>query len=157
MSMNAWYDIIELNLEAEEDQVGITASMNALESLINSKFKHIDPSRILLAGFSQGGAQVLHTLLHGKVPIGGVIALSTYLPLRHLAPEANKDRVVGHQIFMSHGSKDEVLPPEIGDLARGILLTLGAKIRWRSYPVAHEICDEQIRDIREWILQKLAC
>ncbi len=156
MSMNAWYDIFELSLEAEEDEAGINASMLAVESLIQSKFAHIDPSRIILAGFSQGGALTLHTLLHGSVPIGGVIALSTYLPLRQLAPDAKKDRVVDHNIFMAHGTHDEVLPIDIGDLARGILLALGSKLVWRAYPMAHQLCDQQILDIRHWIVKKLS-
>ncbi|MDW3095831.1 MAG: carboxylesterase [Gammaproteobacteria bacterium] len=155
MSMPAWYDILELSLEAEEDHAGITSSMNAIESLIESKFTHIDPNRIILAGFSQGGALVLHTLLHGKAAIGGVIALSTYLPLRGLAPEANKGRVLGHDIFMAHGDYDEVLPIDVGDLARGVLLTLGTKITWRNYPMAHQLCDAQIQDIRKWVINKL--
>lgn len=155
MSMNAWYDIMELSLEAEEDEAGINASMYAVESLIQSKFAHIDSNRIILAGFSQGGAVTLHTLLHGSVPIGGVIALSTYLPLRLSAPDANKERVVGHDIFIAHGTHDEVLPIEIGDLARGILLTLGTKLTWRTYPMAHQMCNDQILDIRRWIMKKL--
>ena len=155
MSMNAWYDIKELSLEAEEDESGINSSMQAIESLIQSKFSHIDSSKIILAGFSQGGALALHTLLHGSLPIGGVMALSTYLPLRLLAPDAKKDRVIDHDIFMAHGTHDEVLPIEIGDLARGILLTLGAKLIWRAYPMAHQMCDEQILDIRSWIVRQL--
>lgn len=156
MSMNAWYDILELSLEAEEDEAGINSSMHAIESLIQSKFAHIDPSRIILAGFSQGGALTLHTLLHGNVSIGGVIALSTYLPLRHLAPDSKKDRVIGHNIFMAHGTHDEVLPIDIGDLARGILLALGTKLAWRTYPMAHQLCNDQILDIRSWLIKKLA-
>jgi phospholipase/carboxylesterase len=156
MLMNAWYDILELSLEAEEDEAGINSSMHAVESLIQSKFAHIDPSRIILAGFSQGGALTLHTLLHGNISIGGVIALSTYLPLRHLAPDAKKDRVMGLNIFMAHGTHDEVLPIDIGDLARGILLTLGTKLAWRTYPMAHQLCDEQILDIRSWLIKKLS-
>ena len=155
VSMNAWYDIYELSLESEEDGPGINSSMRAIESLMAEKFSHIDPSRLILAGFSQGGALVLHTLLHGSVPIGGVLALSTYLPLRHLALEANKQRVHQHEIFMTHGEYDEVLPLEVGDLARGILLTLGANIQWQSYPMAHELCAPQIAHIREWIVQRL--
>jgi phospholipase/carboxylesterase len=156
MLMNAWYDILELSLDAEEDEAGINSSMHAVESLIQSKFAHIDPSRIILAGFSQGGALTLHTLLHGNVAIGGVIALSTYLPLRLLAPDAKKERVIGHDIFMAHGTYDEVLPIDVGDLARGILLTLGTKLEWHTYPMAHQLCDEQILDIRSWIIKKLA-
>ncbi len=155
MSMNAWYDIIELSLEAKEDESGINSSMHAVESLIQSKFSHIDPHRIILAGFSQGGALALHTLLHGNLPIGGVIALSTYLPLRLFAPDAKKTRITDHDIFMAHGTHDEVLPIEIGDLAKGILLTLGAKLVWKTYPMAHQMCDEQILDIRGWIVHQL--
>ncbi len=155
MSMNAWYDIYELSLDAQEDEEGIQSSMRVLEALISDKFNHIEPSRLLLAGFSQGGALALHTLLHGNVPIGGVIALSSYLPLRDLAFNANKQRVNNHEIFMAHGQYDDVLPHQIGDLARGILLTLGANISWRSYPMAHELCAQQIEHISEWIVQKL--
>ena len=155
MEMNAWYDILELSLEAKEDQIGIIASMRAIEALIQSKFAHINPNRVLLAGFSQGGALVLHTLLHGTISLGGAIALSTYLPLRNLATEANKDRVINQQIFMAHGTHDEVLPHEIGELAKSILLTLGAKITWHSYTMAHQLCDQQILEIRKWILQRL--
>ena len=154
--MNAWYDIYELSLEADEDQLGINSSMRAVESLMAEKFSHIDPNRLILAGFSQGGALALHTLLHGSIPIGGVLALSTYLPLRHLALDANKERVHQHEIFMTHGEYDEVLPLQIGDLARGILLTLGANIHWQSYPMAHELCAQQIEHIREWLLQRLS-
>lgn len=156
MSMNAWYDILELSLEAEEDEAGINKSMQAIESLIQAKFSHLDSTRIILAGFSQGGALTLHTLLHGNIAIGGAIALSTYLPLRMSAPDAKKERVIGKNIFMAHGTHDEVLPIEIGDLARGILLTLGAQLDWRAYAMTHQICDEQIQDIRSWIIKKLA-
>ena len=156
VNMNAWYDIYELSLEADEDQLGINSSMRAVESLMTEKFSHIDPNRLILAGFSQGGALALHTLLHGSIPIGGVLALSTYLPLRHLALDANKERVHQHEIFMTHGEYDEVLPLQIGDLARGILLTLGANIHWQSYPMAHELCAQQIEHIREWLLQRLS-
>ncbi len=156
LEVNAWYDIFELSLEAKEDHAGIISSMNAIESLIQSKCAHIDPDRIILAGFSQGGALALHTLLHGKMTFGGVIALSSYLPLRNLAPEANKDRVQQQELFMAHGTLDEVLPHEIGELAKNILLALGAKIDWHSYSMSHEVCGQQIQEIRNWILEKLA-
>lgn len=156
VSMNAWYDIYELNLEAEEDEMGINSSMRSLESLIKNKFSHIEAERILLAGFSQGGALALHTLLHGSVPVGGVLALSTYLPLRDKSLDANKQRVHKQPIYMAHGEYDEVLPQQVGDLARGILLTLGASVTWQSYPMAHELCGQQIQHISEWITQHLS-
>ena len=156
VEVNAWYDILELSLEAKEDHEGISASMNAIEKLITTKLAHIDPERIILAGFSQGGAMALHTFLHGNLRFAGVIALSTYLPLRNLANQADINRISGQEIFMAHGTHDEVLPHEIGELARNILLTLGANISWHSYTMAHEVCQQQVQEIREWILQRLA-
>lgn len=155
LEVNAWYDILELSLEAKEDHEGISASMHAIENLISTKLGHIDPGRIILAGFSQGGAMALHTFLHGRLHFGGIIALSTYLPLRNLAAEADKSRVSGKEIFMAHGTHDEVLPHEIGELAKNILQTLGANISWHSYTMAHEVCHQQIQEIREWIVQRL--
>ncbi len=156
VSMNSWYDIYELNLDADEDEHGINTSMQALEALIESKFSHIQADRILLAGFSQGGALALHTLLHGSKPIGGVIALSTYLPLRDKAIDASKERVHKRRIYMAHGKFDEVLPQQVGDLAREILLALGANVSWHSYPMAHELCAPQIAHISQWIVEQLS-
>ena len=155
-ALNAWYDIYEFSLQAREDQAGIDCAMHSLEALITRKCSHLDPKRILLSGFSQGGAVALHTLLHGTVPIGGVAALSTYLPLRNLAAEANKQRILNSEIFMAHGRYDELLPHQFGELSKDILLTLGASVDWHSYPVAHQVCDQQMTDLRAWIIKKLA-
>ena len=155
-AMPAWYDIHQLDLHAQEDQAGIDCAMHSLEALIIRKCSHLDPKRILLSGFSQGGAVVLHTLLHGTVPIGAVAALSAYLPLRNMAAEAHKERILNSEIFMAHGRYDEVLPHQFGELSRQILLALGASIEWHSYPVAHQLCDRQMTDLRAWIIKKLA-
>lgn len=155
VSMNAWYDIYALDLDADEDEHGIHSTMQALETLIEEKFSHIESNRILLAGFSQGGALALHTLLHGRVPIGGVIALSTYLPLRDMALDANKQRVHEQAIYLGHGEYDEVLPLQAADLARGVLLALGANVSWYRYPMAHELCAQQIEHISAWIIEQL--
>ena len=155
MSMNAWYDIYELSLEAEEDQLGIQNAVKDIETLIQDKFSHLDSKRVLLAGFSQGGAVVLHTLLHSSIDLGGAIALSTYLPLQKLASEGNKERIAKQEIFMAHGTEDKVLPHEIGKHAESILRTLGANVSWHSYPMAHQLCSQQILDIRNWITQRL--
>ncbi len=156
VSMNAWYDIYGLDLEADEDEMGIYDSMHAVESLINKTSADVDAKRILVAGFSQGGALALHTLLHGSVAIGGVLALSSYLPLRESALDANKERVHQQEIFLAHGEYDEVLPLQAGDLARGILLTLGARVTWQIYPMGHELCAAQIEHIRTWIIERLS-
>ncbi len=155
ISMNAWYDIRELSLHAQEDKQGIIDSMTAVENLITCQLGHIDPQRVLLAGFSQGGALALHTVLHGSILLGGTIALSTYLPLRALATQASEKRLVHTEIFMAHGTQDEILPFEIGHLSKDILLNIGANIDWHEYPMGHQLCDAQIEDIRKWILQRL--
>ena len=155
LEMNAWYDIRELSLHAQEDQQGIYASMHLLEDLITSKFSHIEPNRVLLAGFSQGGALVLHTTLHSKLHFGGAIALSAYLPMRHLASQVSSDRFIHNEIFMAHGIQDEVVPLEIGQLSKDVLLKLGAHVEWHQYPMGHQLCNVQIEDIRAWMLKRL--
>ena len=155
VAMNAWYDIHELSMHAPEDQAGIFTSMHALEALVTNKFSHLDPGRILLAGFSQGGALTLHTILHGSVIFGGAIALSTYLPLRALTTQVSPERFMHNEIFMAHGTHDEILPHEIGKLSKDVLLKLGAHVEWHEYPMGHQLCDDQIEDIRTWILKRL--
>lgn len=155
IAMNAWYDIHELNLHAEEDQQGLFDSMCLLETLIKSKLAHIDTKRIFLAGFSQGGALTLHTMLHGSMALGGAIALSSYLPLRKLVTQASNQQIQHTEIFMAHGTRDEVLPHEIGELSKDVLLNVGAHVKWHEYPMGHELCFDLIQDLRTWILERL--
>ena len=154
LSMNSWYDIYKLSINANEDEKGIEESMQALEVLITKKFSHLDTNRIILAGFSQGGALALHTLLHGNLEFGGLIALSAYLPLRDKAQQAK--RIPNEEIFMAHGTLDETLPIYIAELGKNILTKLGIKVEWHSYPMAHQLCPEEINDIRAYVLNCLA-
>lgn len=156
VAMNAWYDIHELSLHAEEDEQGIFASMHAIEALIRSKLAHIDTKRILLAGFSQGGALTLHTMLHGSLALGGAIALSSYLPLRKRVMNAANTHIKHSEVFMAHGTRDEVLPHEIGLLSKDVLLKVGAHVEWREYPMGHELCATLLQDLRAWIVQRLS-
>ena len=155
VAMNAWYDIRELSLHAEEDQQGVFDSMRLLEALIKAKLAHIENNRIFLAGFSQGGALTLHTMLHGSMELGGAIALSSYLPLRKLVTEASSKQIQHTEIFMAHGTRDEVLPHEIGVLSKDVLIKVGAQIKWHEYPMGHELCHDLIQDLRSWILERL--
>jgi phospholipase/carboxylesterase len=152
--MNAWYDIYQLSIDAQEDEHGIEASMHSLEDLITTKFSAIKRERIILAGFSQGGALALHTLLHGRSEYGGLIALSTYLPLRNKVEHAKP--ITDRQIFMAHGILDEILPIYIAEMARDRLTSLGMQINWHSYPMAHQLCPQEITDIRTYIMACLA-
>jgi phospholipase/carboxylesterase len=155
MQMNSWYDISQLSMTTKEDRDGIFAAMNAVEALINAQCQNIHPSKIILAGFSQGGAVALHTLLHGKVEIGGVIALSTYLPLRDLVKQADTQRAKKIPLFMAHGLFDEILAYEVGEMSKTLLVETGVEVDWHAYPMAHSLCVEEIKAIGQWLAQKL--
>lgn len=155
MVMNSWYDIYQLSMSAKEDRDGIFAAMNAVEALINTQCQNIHPSKIILAGFSQGGAVALHTLLHGKVELGGVIALSTYLPLRDLIQQVDPQRARKIPLFMAHGLHDDILAYEVGEMSKTLLLETGVDVNWQAYPMAHSLCAKQISDISQWLVQKL--
>jgi len=116
----------------------------------------IAASRIVIAGFSQGGAIALHTALRFPRRLAGVMALSTYLPLRNtLAKEAapaNRDV----PILMCHGLHDTVLSPELGKTSRDMLQGLGYSVEWLSYPMAHSVCMEEVAAISDWLQARLA-
>lgn len=155
MEMRSWYDIYELSIHAKEDREGIFAAMHGIEALIKAECSGIDASKIILVGFSQGGGVTLQTLLHGSVELGGAIALSTYLPLRSIANQADQQRISKIPVFMAHGLHDDVLAYEVGEMSKTLLTETGAKVNWQVYPMAHSLCAEQIKDIGEWLAQRL--
>jgi|TARA_B110000977_G_scaffold72155_1_gene97764 phospholipase/carboxylesterase len=154
-AMPAWYDIYDLSLDAKEDKAGIEAGMQAIEALIARKFPLLPRNRILLAGFSQGGALAVHTLLHSQHHYAGVIALSTYLPLRKQLQAGPKPDLSEQHIFVGHGDLDDVLKPQAGEILRDELAALGAQVEWRNYPIAHNLCVQELADIRSWILKRM--
>lgn len=154
--MRAWYDIKALALQAQEDTVGIHASEQAVRQLIQAELDHDIPAqRIVVAGFSQGGAIALQTALRYPKRLAGVVALSTYLPLRDtLAGEAsavNRDVPV----LMCHGHQDPVVPLQLGELSRDALRTLGYAVDFRTYDMPHSVCTEEVRDISDWLSRVL--
>jgi phospholipase/carboxylesterase len=152
MAMRAWYDILGFSGTAAEDAAGISASASAVTELISAQVKRgIPTQRIVLAGFSQGGAIALHTALREPRALGGVLALSTYLPL---AANLAAERSVANArvpIFMAHGTADNVLPLALGDTARRALAALGYEVDWRTYPMSHSVCLEEIAAIAAWL------
>ena len=155
MRMRAWYDVLQLGGGAE-DEAGIREAQVLLEELISAeKRKGIPPGRIVLAGFSQGGAIVLQTALRHPERLAGVMALSSYLPLSNtLAKEraaANGDL----PIFMAHGSYDPMIPMAHAAQSRDALVALGYPVLWREYPMAHSVCPEEIADIAAFLLRVL--
>ncbi len=152
MAMRAWYDILGFGPTVPEDAVGIRESAVAVTQLIDREVERgVPANRIVLAGFSQGGAIALHTALREPRSLGGVLALSTYLPLAaSLAAErsAANARV---PIFMAHGTADTVLPLALGDTSRRALTALGYEVEWRTYPMPHSVCLEEVAAIAAWL------
>ena len=156
MRMPAWYDILQMG-GGQEDEAGIRASQALVQALIErEKGRGVDPRRIVLAGFSQGGAIVLQTGLRHAERLAGILALSTYLPLAgKLAAErsaANRDLPV----FMAHGTHDPMIGIPRARESRAALEALGYPVQWKEYAMAHSVCGEEIADIAAWLLRLLA-
>ncbi|HUL91491.1 MAG TPA: alpha/beta hydrolase [Burkholderiales bacterium] len=151
MRMRAWYDISDGAIR-REDESGVRASQTLIEALIaRERERGTAASRLVLAGFSQGGAIALQTGLRHSEHIAGIMALSTYLPIADKfaaeAAEANRDT----PIFMAHGSHDPVIPLARAEQSRGLLQSLGYKLEWREYPMQHSVCPEEVGDISAWL------
>jgi len=157
MRMPAWYDIQALDLRTREDAAGIVRSQQQLEALIDNEIAAGIPSRrIVLAGFSQGGAMVLHTGLRYPQPLAGILALSSYLPLRDsLAAEASGVNR-GIPVMMMHGTWDPVVPLPLAVASRDFLVQQGYAVGWHTWPMQHSVCAEEVVAIREWLLRVLA-
>lgn len=154
--MRAWYDITGFGPDRAEDDAGIRESDVVVRKYIEQQIEQgIPASKIVIAGFSQGGAIAFQTGLRHPQRLAGIMALSTYLPLRasvaNEASAANRDV----PILMCHGTHDGVVPPALGETSRDMLLKLGYQIDWRSYPMAHQVCLEEVMDISKWLQQRL--
>ena len=151
MEMRAWYDIVSLDSEGRADESGIRASSAILENLIEAEQQRgIDASRIVAAGFSQGGAIAIQTALTSEKKLAGLMALSTYLPL----PKTIESEHAGDSslpVFMGHGSSDPMLPLQLGQNSRDQLQALGYSVEWHEYPMAHGVCPQEIADISAWL------
>jgi phospholipase/carboxylesterase len=157
MRMRAWYDILAPQIAAQQDVAGIRASIGELEALIAREAERgIPPARVILAGFSQGGAIVLAGGVRHAAKLAGVIALSTYLPLDGFTAAERSLANEKMPIFMGHGGFDPVVPQMLGQLSRDALAALGYDIEWHSYPMAHQVCPPEIADLRAWIAKRLA-
>jgi phospholipase/carboxylesterase len=151
MRMRAWYDITDGAIR-REDERGVRASQASIESLIaREKERGTAPERLVLAGFSQGGAIALQTGLRHPERIAGIMALSTYVPVGDkLATEVNPaNRDV--PIFMAHGTADPVIPLVRAEESRALLQSLGYTVEWREYRMPHSVCPEELADIGTWL------
>jgi phospholipase/carboxylesterase len=154
MRMRAWYDIFQFG-GGPEDEAGLRASQGLLNELISQEKKRgIAPKKILLAGFSQGGAIVLQTGLRHPERLAGIMALSTYLPLQEKISEAlaaNRDI----PIFMAHGTYDDIIPLRRAEQSKALLLKSGYAVEWHTYPMPHSVCPEEIGHISQFLAKTL--
>lgn len=152
MPMRAWYDIVSFDRGAQEDSAGIRASAAAVTALIDRELERGMPSqRVVLAGFSQGGAIALHTALREPRPLAGVLALSTYLPLASTLEAERHAANARVPIFMAHGTADGVLPLKLAESSRRALEAQGYAVEWHVYPMAHSVCLEEVSAIGAWL------
>jgi len=152
MTMRAWYDITGMEIAQRQDETGMRASIIEIEALIDREEERgIAAERIILAGFSQGAAMVLCGGLRHRERLAGIIALSGYLPMHDKLETERAPANADVPIFIGHGSVDPVVPQPLGMLARDFLRGLGYKVDWHSYGMAHQVCAEEIGDLRAWM------
>ncbi len=150
--MRAWYDIYGLTPISREDATGIRESQLAIEALIAQEIKRgIPANRIVLAGFSQGGAIALHTALRYAQELAGVLALSTYLPFNTLLAAEKSTANQKTPIFMAHGVDDAVITMETCQASLAVLQAQSYRVDWHEYPMAHSVCMEEIGDIQQFL------
>ena len=152
MVMRAWYDIKMVDLVREEDEAGLRASQTECEKLIANEVRRgIPAKRIVLAGFSQGGAITLQTGLRHNERLAGLMVLSSYLPI---ASTVAGEMASAHQdlpIFMAHGTHDPMIAIARATASRDQLKQLGYAVEWKEYPMEHSLAMEEVQDVRGWL------
>ena len=155
--MRAWYDIVDIDLANRADEVGVAESVAQVDALVAREVERGVPrSRVVLAGFSQGGAVTLAAGLRNREPLAGLVALSTYVPS---APKARAWLAAGAErqpVFMGHGSQDPVVPFQAGLQSAALLRELGFEVDWHAYPMPHSVCAEEISDLGDWLTRRFA-
>ena len=155
--MRAWYDIFGNDLVRREDEQGIDTSGQQVEALIEREVERGTPrARIVLAGFSQGGAITLHTGLRQRERLAGLLALSTYLPLAERFDAERDPASASVPIFMAHGRVDPVIPLERAVISRDRLQAAGYQVEWHEYDMPHSLCEEEVRQIAAFLRRVLA-
>lgn len=155
MRMRAWYDIISIESDRNQDEAGIRQSMAQTQELIEREVQRgIPAERIVLAGFSQGGAIAVQVALRQPTPLAGLMALSTYMLLADKL-KAEAIQAKDFPVLVAHGSQDPVVPLARGEQTANTLRELGCDVDWRTYPIPHSLSMEEIRDISEWLRERL--
>jgi phospholipase/carboxylesterase len=155
--MRAWYDIALQDLARKPDERGIRESQAQVEALIaREKGRGVAADKIVLAGFSQGGAIALQAGLRHAESLAGIVALSTYLTLQDSlereAATANKRT----PIFMAHGTQDAIVPIDLAEASRKVLEARGYDVEWHGYPMPHSVCPEEVEHLGAWLAARYA-
>jgi phospholipase/carboxylesterase len=158
--MRAWYDIYPPGSEPAvprcEDGPGLRESQAIVQQLLDREVQRGVPAdRVVLMGFSQGCAMTLLAGLRAPQRLAGLVALSGYLPLTDQTGAEISDANRGLPVFMAHGAFDDVVVPERGESARAALAALGYPVDWHSYPMAHEVCMDEVADLNAWLVRRL--
>ena len=146
--MPAWYDIYSLQRQGPEDETGLLQSETFLRQLIDAEIQRgIPAERIVLIGFSQGGATALYTGLRYPQRLAGIAALSSYLPCRHTLTSVNTNT----PIFMAHGQLDPVVPYPFGRASGDQLTQWGCAMTWKEYSMQHQVSETELQDLGQWL------
>jgi len=155
--MRGWYDLQGIGPQYPEDEQGIRQSQKTIEYLIEKERNHgITPDHIVLAGFSQGGAVILQTGLRFAQPLAGILALSTYLPLRESLAQEFKVQQQDTPILFMHGSHDPVVPYDFAEMCVSSLKQSRLNVELKQYPMDHTVCLQQIEDINQFLIEVLS-
>jgi phospholipase/carboxylesterase len=154
--MRAWYDIAYQDVVVKEDEQGLRQSQKMIEELIaKEESRGVPMSRIVVAGFSQGGVISLQTGLRQPKRLAGVMSLSAYLPLTSTIGKERNAANNDVPIFLGHGIADNIVPLPLGIASRDRLLKLGYDVDWHQYPMPHSVCAEELGDISAWLARVL--
>ena len=150
--MRAWYDILGLEIAQRQDETGLRESIAFVQGLIARENRRGVPSeRIVIAGFSQGGAIALAAAVRHPERLGGVVALSTYLPIAESTEAERSEANRGVPVFMAHGNLDPVVSHALGVMSKGFLENLGYRVDWHSYAMPHSVSAEEIEALSRWL------
>jgi phospholipase/carboxylesterase len=155
--MRAWYDIKSLSTDDRADEDGVRESMREVDALIaRERDRGVPAGRLLLVGFSQGGAMALASGLRREAPVAGIAALSAYLPLGSQTAAELTAGGKGTPVFMAHGTQDPVVAPAWGSRSRDAMQALGVQVEWRTYPMPHSVHPQEVRDLGNWMEARFA-
>lgn len=155
--MRAWYDIKSLSADDRADEEGVRESMREVDALVaRERDRGVPAERLLLVGFSQGGAMALASGLRREAPVAGIAALSAYLPLASKTAAEMTPGGKATPVFMAHGTQDPVVAPAWGSRSRDAMQALGVQVEWRTYPMPHSVHPQEVRDLGDWMARRFA-